>query len=92
MVANFLGDTQVGRVVAGCPIGIHGVGIVAAYHQLRQVVVERGIVVFGPDELLGKRYQLRRVVPCSVVFGIECQILVFAGSVVGRAKVVAGLL
>jgi hypothetical protein len=89
MVANLFGYTQVGTVVTAYPVGVHGIGVVGTYHQLRQVIEQHGVVVLCPKEGLGKRYAFVRIVPGGVVLRINGYILVLGCSVIGSTRVLS---
>ena len=88
MVTNLLRDAQVSRVVSADAVGVHHIGIVGAHHQFGQVVIQRWVVVLGPEELLCKGNALVGIVPRRVVFRIERHILVLPASVVGLSRIV----
>ena len=87
VVANLLGDAEVGRIVGTDAVGVQDVGRIALDHQVAQVVIEYRVVVLSPLEFLSKGYLLGRLVPCGVVFRVYGDELIFC-SVVGLTDIV----
>ena len=87
MVANFLGNTEVGRIVGTDTVGVQDVGRIALDYQVAKVIIQGGIVVLGPKEHLCKWYLLIGFVPCRVIFGIYGNELVLRRAVVRCASV-----
>ena len=89
VVANFLGDAEVGRIVGTDTVRIQDVGRITLDHQVAKIVIQGGIVVLGPKECLRKWYLFIGLVPCRVVFGIYGNELVFRRAVVCCACIFA---
>ena len=86
VVANLLGDAEVGRIVGTDAIGVEHIAVVGAHHKVVEVVVEMNVVFLGPLVAFQKGNALIRIVPRAIVFWIEC--LVFVVEVVAQGTAV----